>query len=275
MNNFIGKNPTISVVTPCYNDVEYLPDILQSIKNQKCQNVEHIVIDGKSTDGTVEYLSNWEEKINSTSETITFKWKSEPDDGIYSAIEKGFKLASGDIYAWLNADDRWYPWTADIVSEIFENTSYEWIIGHQTGLDKRGRPIHVDGLRRQFNQEWIKRGWYYGRALGYIQQESTFWTRALWEKAGGFPDDIKLAGDYWLWRQFAQETELRTVDTILGGWRERKGNRQLSADKSKYLSEVDRSFVSEVLGICQIDKVYSILKNIFTTPISRELQEDS
>jgi hypothetical protein len=272
MVNSVGENPTISVVTACYNDIKFLPASFKSIKNQTYKNIEHVVIDGNSTDGTTEFLSNWEEDINSDSDTIEFKWISEPDDGLYEAIEKGFNLATGDIYAWLNADDRWYSWTADIVSDIFKHTSYEWIVGHRTGLDNQGRPIHVDGLRRQFKQDWIVKGWYYNNALGCIQQESTFWTRKLWERAGGFPDEIELAGDYWLWRQFARETELRTVDTVLGGFRNREDGNQLSANQSKYLSEVDRSQVAELLGTLQTDRVYSILKNIFSEPISKKLK---
>ena len=270
--NSVREEPTISVVTACYNDIEFLNVCLRSIRDQDYKNVEHIVIDGDSDDGTIRFLSNWEKETKSDSNEIDFKWISEPDDGLYEAIEKGFKLASGDIYAWLNADDRWYPWTADIVSDVFEHTPYEWIIGHQTGLDKEGRPIHVDGLRRQFKQEWIERGWYYGKALGYIQQESTFWTRDLWERAGGFPSGIELAGDYWLWRQFARETELKTIDTVLGGFRNR-GEGQLSANQSKYHSEVERSQVAELLGDLQIDRIYSTFKNIISTPASVNLQQ--
>lgn len=273
MGNSIGESPTLSVVTACYNDAEYLSRCLASVKNQSYNNIEHIIVDGNSDDGTVELLHSWEKKIASESDTIEFRWISEPDDGIYEAIEKGFNLCTGDIYAWLNADDRWYPWTADIVSDVFSHTFFEWIIGHLTELDDQGRPIYTDGLRRHYKRDWIKRGWYYDNGLGYVQQESTFWTQNLWQRSGGFPDGVELAGDYWLWRQFAQETELRTVDTILGGFCRREGGDQLSQDNSKYLSEVERSLLAEVLGTFKAERIYSIIKNISTTPVCEKIRE--
>ena len=107
----------ISIVTPTYNSEEYLEDCILSIKNQKARNFEHIIIDGGSTDSTLSIIRKYEN-------TYPMKWISEPDNGMYDAIAKGFRLAKGEIYCWLNSDDMYMPWTCLAIEKIFkeENT---------------------------------------------------------------------------------------------------------------------------------------------------------
>ena len=87
--------PKISIVTPSYNSAKFIEDCIQSVLKQNYPNFEHIVIDGGSTDGTVEILKQYPH----------LKWISEPDEGQSDALNKGFKMAEGDILGWLNADD--------------------------------------------------------------------------------------------------------------------------------------------------------------------------
>lgn len=248
------QKPLVSIVTPAYNDGEYLPTCLRSVREQEYPNVEHIVVDGDSDDDTVRILES------EGMENDSLRYVSEPDGGMYDAIEKGFNMAEGDILAWLNADDRYFPWTCERVVRELDGDGVEWITGHAAYLNEKGSLEQVDGLRREYRREWLRKGWYYNRALGFVQQESTFWTRSLWERAGGFQDGIELAGDYWLWRQFAEIAELHTVPTVLAAWRSRPG--QLSGDGDGYLSEVDRSSVAEALGRLQADRLYSVVAGL-------------
>jgi glycosyltransferase involved in cell wall biosynthesis len=138
--------------------------------------LEHVVIDGGSTDGSVEILDRWTDRLAS--------WTSEPDGGQYDAINRGFARTSGEIMGWLNADDAHAPWTHALVDELFARLpQVEWLTtqyplifdeaGHavQTGY---GGGFNADSFRRGGNLPG--RGWF---ATGFVQQESTFWRRSL------------------------------------------------------------------------------------------------
>lgn len=252
--------PTVSIVTPIHDGKPYIRDMLQSLTCQINTDFEHIVIDGESTDGTLQILE-------SHNPDHKFEWISEPDDGMYDAIEKGFDIASGDIYAWLNADDIYFPWTIDVVAEALYRDGVEWITGHPTISNSAGRMINIAGVRPRYRRAWIRRGWYHGRGLGFIQQESTFWTARLWDIAGGFPDGLRLAGDFYLWRQFAAEVELKTMTSALAMRRGHDG--QLTADMDAYYQEVDTSddFLPRSLRRLQLSTIYSILRGLFSEPI--------
>src|SRR6218665_2201901 len=99
--------PKISIVTPVFNRVEYLEQTILSVIDQGYPNLEYIVIDGGSTDGTLEIIKKYEDRI--------FYWTSEPDNGMYDAINKGFKKASGQIMAWINSDDLYHQPTLSTV----------------------------------------------------------------------------------------------------------------------------------------------------------------
>ena len=96
--------PLVSIITPSLNQARFLDDTLRSVRDQTYPHIEHIVIDGGSTDGTVEMLAR-----NLCDER--FRWLSEPDDGMYWAVNKGLRMASGSIVAYLNADDVFLPWS--------------------------------------------------------------------------------------------------------------------------------------------------------------------
>jgi len=180
---------------------------------------------------------------------------------MYDAIEKGFDCASGDIYAWLNADDKYLPWAASVAVEHLTEPGVDWIIGHPARWDEAGTLAHVTAVRPHYNRRWIRRGWYQGRGLGWIQQESTFWTADLWESHGGFPEGVELAGDYHLWRQFAERTAPKQVGTVLAGYRVH--DEQLSADMEAYYEEVpDIGLLPRMMGRLYGNTIYSWMYSI-------------
>ncbi|HMS65153.1 MAG TPA: glycosyltransferase family 2 protein [Ignavibacteria bacterium] len=237
--------PKISIVTVSYNMVDYIEDTILSVISQQYPNLEYIIIDGGSKDGTVDIIKKYEN-------WITY-WISEPDNGMYDAIQKGFKKATGDIMAYLNSDDKYHYNAFYSVGTIF--TSHEdvqWILGRASFYNDEGTIVDVKDLKR-----WSKFNYYTGD-YKWIQQESVFWKRELWIKAGSKIDtNLKYAGDYELWLRFFRFAKLYSCETIFAGFRFRTKD-QLSLEKlDSYLYEVDQ--VTNLSSLPREDK-YSIKK---------------
>lgn len=112
-----------SIVTPVFNGAEYIEKCIVSIKNQTYRNFEHIIMDGGSNDETLDIIERYKGTYN-------MRVVSEKDQGMYDAIVKGFALATGDIFSWLNADDMYMPWALRIMEEAFRVKQVHWIMGH-------------------------------------------------------------------------------------------------------------------------------------------------
>ncbi|MDO4222064.1 MAG: glycosyltransferase family 2 protein [Akkermansia sp.] len=218
----------ISIVTPTYNSAEYLEECILSLKGQRRRNFEHIIVDGCSTDGTLDIIRKYEG-------TYPMRWISEKDGGMYEAIAKGFRMAEGDIFAWLNSDDMYLPWATYTMERIMKGGKVQWCTGIPTLYNAEGMP-HVP-YNHILLYAWplLKRGWYDGQRLEWIQQESSFWTRKLYEAAGGLDTRFKYAGDYRLWCSFAQHAPLYSTNVVISGFRIHGG--QKSAEPGKYRAE--------------------------------------
>lgn len=224
--------PRISVVMPSFNQAAYLRQSLDSVLDQHYPNLEFIVMDGGSTDGSADILRAY-------SSHLTY-WVSEPDNGQAHALNKGFARSIGDVMTWLNSDDLLLPNTLHAVSTVFARfPQIEWLTGQRLLL-------RADGIQRfplpmARVRPLIRRGWYHGRLLGFIQQEGTFWRRNLWEAAGGRVDErLHYAMDYDLWRRFAHHADLVTIDRALGAFRVHEG--QKTAQLARYYEEVGIRF---------------------------------
>lgn len=241
----------ISIVTPTYNSEEYLERCILSIKDQDFYDYEHIIVDGGSTDRTLDIIKSYERKY-------PMRWISEKDDGMYDAIAKGFRIAKGDIFCWLNSDDIYMPWTLKTVNKVFFNESINWCCGMPAQINEYDIPYFKVTRAVTFPQYCIKKGWMDGQRLGCVQQESSFWRKELYEKAGGIDTKYKLAGDYALWVKFARYEKLYSVNTILAGFRIHPG--QKSSNRTAYCNEAHK--LGAVEKVMNKIKVYRIINYI-------------
>lgn len=222
-----GKYPKVSIVTPNYNGGKYLEQTIQSVISQGYPNLEYIIIDGGSTDNSVEIIKQYEDHL--------IYWESKPDNGLYHAIQKGFDRCTGEIMSWINSDDMYHPKALFVVAEIFDKfPEIRWLQGKPTIFDEDGRCVHVLPTKL-----WTRYDYYLAESGIFIQQESTFWKRSLWDEAGKYiTTSLKYAGDYELWIRFFNLSALYFTEALIGGYRARS-NDQFSVEHLKdYKNEV-------------------------------------
>jgi len=202
-----GHWPRITVVTAVYNGATYIEDTLNSVLGQGYPNLEYVVVDGASTDGTGSIIKKYEKHLA--------RWISEPDKGVYDALNKGFANSTGEVMGWLNASDQLHNHGLFVVGSVFAAfREVEWITGRPTKFNPAGMTMEVMRLPR-----W-SRGRFLAGANRYIQQESTFWRRSLWERAGSRVGTTeRAAGDFELWVRMFRHAQLYPVDALIGGYR--------------------------------------------------------
>ncbi len=186
--------PRITVVTPSFNHGRFLEETIQSVLYQDYPNLEYIVMDGGSTDGSADIIRRYSDRLA--------YWVSRPDHGQTDALIQGFGRASGDVLCWLCADDVWESGTLREIGKIFASQSQtRAVYGDATFVDTRGRRIRL--FRTVGFNRWI---WLY--TFNYIPQPSTFWRRDLYEQVGGLNPDLDICMDGELWLRFSEVTKM-------------------------------------------------------------------
>jgi glycosyltransferase involved in cell wall biosynthesis len=211
-----GNCPTFSIVTPSYQQAAFIERTILSVSSQGYPAIEHIVIDGNSSDGTREILQRHENRLA--------HWRSEPDFGQSHAINKGFQLSTGEIMAYLNSDDIYLPGTVSAVAEVFaKDPELDAVYGHRIIIDEEdlevGRwivPAHDPEVL-----QWVD----------WVPQETLFWRRRAWERIGGHVDEaLKFAMDWDLLLRFDRVgLKIKRLNRFLGGFRLHAQQKTLAA----------------------------------------------
>ncbi|MEM1088746.1 MAG: glycosyltransferase [Pseudomonadota bacterium] len=243
----------IFVAMPSYNSERFLSEAIHSIVTQRGSFGIYLHIqDGGSQDGTLEIIERWQrriqespvERVNCNSVRLTYA--TGPDGGMYDAIQKAFaNLAPPDeaLCTWLNSDDLFVPGAFETAFRLFEgNTEVHWALGNISSCNERGE-VNNDFFQL-FPRAVIRRGLCDHRHWRFIQQEGTFWRSILWKAAGGINIKLKLAGDWDLWRRFAELTE--PVHFGRATARFRIHGDQLSGHIAEYYREIDGVIPSSV-----------------------------
>lgn len=245
--------PRLSVVTPSFNQGKYIEATIRSALLQGYPNLEYIIIDGGSADESLNIIKKYEGHIT--------HWVSESDDGHANALNKGFSRATGEIMAWINSDDFYLPGAFKTVAEVMMAfPEIEWITSALQGWcsgDERVERTYAPGFSRRF----FEAGGYMGApySTAWIQQESTFWRRSLWLKAGGrVNEEMSVAIDFELWSRFFRFAPLATVETMLGCFRkhdEQRSRKQASVYRKEAMEAIGLDFpllMSAAVGLYRL-----------------------
>jgi glycosyltransferase involved in cell wall biosynthesis len=206
-----------SIVTPSFNQGRFLDTCIRSVLDQEYPDLEYFVMDGGSADGSPEIIRRYADRLTG--------WRSHPDGGHMAAVQEGFARSSFEVMGWFNSDDMLTPWALRVVAEVFRCfPEVQWItsmypmVMNENGLvagARRSEGFHSKAFYRGRNAPFNP--WFYS---SMIQQESTFWRRGLWEKAGSKVDgSLRVAGDFELWSRFFEHAELYALAVPLGVFR--------------------------------------------------------
>jgi len=200
-----SKLPKISVITPSHNQGEFIEQTIKSVINQNYPNFEYIIIDGGSTDKTLDIIKKYKKHIT--------YFESKPDKGQTDALIKGFKKAKGEILCWLNSDDILMPNALKKVADFFiKNPKAKVVYGDSVWINKKGKFI-----KKKFEIPFNKFIFLYD--YNYIPQPSTFFKKTLYKEVKGLNPKFNLVMDSDLWLRFSEKTKLHHIKEVLSKMR--------------------------------------------------------
>lgn len=226
--------PKITIITPNYNQDKYLERTILSVIQQGYPNLEYIVMDGGSTDGSIEIIKKYEDHIS--------YWQSKKDNGMYDAINQGFQKSTGDIMGWINSDDFLHPKSLFLIAKIFTDLpKLSWIQGLPNVSNDDDHIVYIRPYRQYSKLDFLSDL----KSQMWIQQESTFWKRELYIKAGNkLETNYKLAGDFDLWMRFFEYEKIYAINGLIGTYRITNSNASM-INNDLYMQE-SLKIISEI-----------------------------
>ena len=208
--------PLVSIVTPSFNQAAYLEETIQSVLSQDYAPLEYIIIDGGSSDGSLEIIQRYAEHLA--------WWVSEADRGQTDAINKGFARAQGEIFAWLNSDDTYLPGAISrAVAYLQENPEAGMVYGDANLVDENGKVIgKFPAAQTDYGR--LRQGYV------HIPQQAAFFRAALWRQVGPLDPTFYFAMDYDLWVRLARISALHYRPETWANFRLHGGGKSVAAD---------------------------------------------
>jgi glycosyltransferase involved in cell wall biosynthesis len=193
------NKPLVSIITPSFNQAEFIEETIKSVLDQDYQNVEYIIVDGGSTDGSVEIIKKYADKLS--------WWVSEPDDGQSDAINKGIKHSKGEIIAWLNSDDIYLTGTIrKAVSALMDNPDAGLVYANQHSITNDGKVFNTIRYKQYTLVDLL--------AMQIIGQPTVFMRRSVLEKAGELSSVYNYLMDHHLWIRMLEQARCKYVSEV-------------------------------------------------------------
>jgi glycosyltransferase involved in cell wall biosynthesis len=222
--------PRISIITPSYNQGEFIGQTIDSVLGQGYPNLEYIVMDGGSTDRTLEVLEGYQGRLS---------WVSERDRGQSHAINKGLRMATGEVIAFLNSDDLYEPGALMRVGKFFaRHPQAAWVTGKCWIIDQNGRKIRRAIIL--YKNLWLRlRSYTMLQVIDYISQPATFWRRRVVDKVGVFDESLRYAMDYDYSLRVGRHFALWVIDDYLASFRIHPSSKAGSSANAQFDTDLE------------------------------------
>ncbi len=208
--------PLVSIVTPSFNQARFLDSTIQSVFSQSYPRLEYIIVDGGSTDGSLDIIRKYSDKLA--------WWVSERDKGQTEALNKGFAHAKGDILAWLNSDDTYLPGAVTSAVHFFqEHSGLGLVYGDANFINETGQVVGKFHAA-QTNLHLLRQGYV------HIPQQASFFRGDLWRSVGPLDPTFYFAMDYDLWVRIAERSQVKFVPQTWANFRLHSAGKTMAAD---------------------------------------------
>lgn len=252
----VPQVPTITIVTPSFNQGEFLAETIESVISQAGDfRIDYIIVDGGSTDNSVAIIRRYDALIRTdrylvNCRGLTFRWLSERDRGQADALAKGFRIAKGELLAWLNSDDVYQPGALQAVANCFiDHPETGLVYGDAHYCDAAGTVI---GRYRTEAYEYAKLAWF-----NFICQPSTFFRKEVFDTVGGLDDTLQFAMDYDLWVRIGKRFTCRHLPVSLSMYRLHESSKTLFAETLFSNSEESLRLAMKYFAWAPLTRIYN------------------
>ncbi len=256
MSNQPSQFPIISIITPSYNQGEFLAETIESVISQAGDfAIEYIIMDGGSTDNSVEIITKYAKRIREGKgpvycQSITFHWSSNTDKGQTDALAKGFDKASGDVFAWLNSDDTYLPGALQRVTDYFQaHPEVDMLYGDAQYIDAEGRVISQYGTE-EFDILRLA-------SANIICQSATFFRSKAFRAVGGLNEKLNFVMDYDLWIRLGKRFICTHFPELLATYRLHESSKTINSDYLIHNSDESLSVTIHHFGWAPLTRVFT------------------